>query len=109
MMQISGLFEHDTRGPQFTRTNKHVDDVIYSRIDIMICNRDCIITYENYFTEILTAHISDHSPIRIIMIGMPIEHLHPAQPYFKFVNIVVENILFYVVQKHWKSEESGKP
>lgn len=101
MMSDTQLFEHDTRGNYFTWSNKQVQGLIYSRIDRAICNREWFMRYPDYDIEVLQAHISDHSPIRILMQGCQPRTQH-IQARFHFMNNIVEKPeLLEVVRISW--------
>lgn len=86
MMNRSGLFSHDTTGDHFTWSNRHRQGIIYSRIDHVLCNVDLFTTYPGCVMEIFDAHISDHSPIRLIL-DIPSVH---RKYFFKFLNCLIE-------------------
>lgn len=62
MMTNICLYEHDTRGSHYTWSNKHQHGIIYSRIDMAICNIEWFLTFPNCEIDVLLSHISDHSP-----------------------------------------------
>lgn len=89
MMDTVDLFEHDTIGNHFTWTNKHVQGVIYSRIDRALCNQSWFTQYPNCKIEVLDAHISDHNPL---LVQMECRIVMPTSV-FKFINCVTESLI----------------
>ncbi|CAI8597958.1 unnamed protein product [Vicia faba] len=108
LMNAANLFELDTIGYFYTWSNKHKNDLIYSRIDRAIGNMEWFHTCPNYILEILKCHISDHSPLILSLPEFaPLAIRHQAR--FKFINNVVEHSDFkQVVENSWKHRVNGK-
>lgn len=101
-----GLCEICTVGDHVTWSNKHRNDMIYSRIDHALRNVDWFLQFSNCSVEILEPTIFDHCPLRIIV--------HCPSPWkgnpFKFLNFIVETCEFLqVVQRKWSSKPDGRP
>ncbi|XP_058777013.1 uncharacterized protein LOC131651366 [Vicia villosa] len=107
LMESLGLFEHDTKGPHFTWSNKHADGLIYSRIDRALCNRQWFTKYQDSVIEILQPHISDHSPLKLSLETTTVS-LHRRR--FQFLNVVIENPEYMEQLKNsWQQEIVGRP
>ncbi|KAL5124246.1 putative ribonuclease H protein [Glycine soja] len=104
MMSNMGLFEADMKGNHYTWSNKHVIDVIYSRIDRVIGNVDWFQKYQDASYEVLDPNISDHSPIKI---GLQIQK--PRKVYlFRFINCISKDPSFMqLVASSWHVESRG--
>ena len=104
MMSNMGLFEADMKGNHYTWSNKHVVDVIYSRIDRVIGNVDWFQKYQDASYEVLDPNISDHSPIKI---GLQIQK--PRRVYlFRFINCISKDPSFMqLVACSWHVESRG--
>ena len=104
MMSNMGLFEADMKGNHYTWSNKHVVDVIYSRIDRVIGNVDWFQKYQDASYEVLDPNISDHSPIKI---GLQIQK--PRRVYlFRFINCISKDPSFMqLVASSWHVESRG--
>lgn len=108
-MNDIGLYEHETIGSHYIWLNKHTNDFIYSRIDRAICNRFWFLKFPNCETEVLNAYISDHSSLRVNLVGHNIGRIR-QQPRLKFQNSVVGNYEFMeMVTNSWNNDESGRP
>ncbi|XP_058748823.1 uncharacterized protein LOC131621801 [Vicia villosa] len=107
LMESLGLFEHDTKGPHFTWSNKHADGLIYSRIDRALCNRQWFTKYQDSVIEILQPHISDHSPLKLSLETTTVS-LHRRR--FQFLNVVIENPEYMEQLKNsWQQEIVERP
>ncbi|KAL5137396.1 Transposon TX1 uncharacterized protein [Glycine soja] len=104
MMSNMGLFEADMKGNHYTWSNKHVVDVIYSRIDRVIGNVDWFQKYQDASYEVLDPNILDHSPIKI---GLQIQK--PRRVYlFRFINCISKDPSFMqLVASSWHVESRG--
>lgn len=108
-MRHANLFEHDTRGSHYTWTNKHVTGAIHSRIDRALCNRAWFLVFPDCEIEVLNAHISDHTPLKVKPLGHQKSRLkNPVQ--FKFINTAAEHDDFMEkVQSSWNEDIQGRP
>lgn len=93
MMDRVGLFEKDTIGDHFTWSNKHSQEVIYSRIDRVVGNIQWHKKYIDTTLKIMKPSVSYHALLYIqrqtnrkILIMM-----------FKFPNIITEKYDFMEV------------
>ncbi|XP_058726489.1 uncharacterized protein LOC131597842 [Vicia villosa] len=104
MMNISGLYEADTRGGNFTWSKNRRNDVIYSRIDHMLGNMDWFQKYSEAVLEILAPNIFDHAPIRI----RTDQQTSQRRYMFKFLNCITQDPSYtQVVQESWKNRIHG--
>lgn len=57
MMKNGNLFEHDTKGPQYTWSNKQPIGLIFSKIDRALCNTEWFLTFPKCVIDVLNPHI----------------------------------------------------
>lgn len=89
MIEVIGLYEHDTKGNYSTWSNIHINGMIYSRIDRAICNKEWFVVYPYFEIDILQAIISYHNPLKVNMLCCNTE-IRKISLRFKFMNCVVD-------------------
>lgn len=108
MMCNTGLFEHDTKGPTNTCSNRQTENLICSRIDRAIVNAEWFIAFPNSKVDVLNPHISDHSPLRLSMDTQLVFRKHRKT--FTFLNCIVEHLDFLdTVRENWTPSDHGAP
>lgn len=106
MMSNAGLYEVERDGDYFTWSNKQGENVIYSRIDHVLCNAEWMQTNENTTVTNMPPSISDHSMIILD------DHATVQKPgkCFKFVNCCAEMDNFQeTVENNWNLPLDGRP
>lgn len=61
LMNLRGLFEMENKGDYFTWSNKHVEGMIYSRIDRVLGNTNWFLTQQDTTLIHLSPSVSDHN------------------------------------------------
>lgn len=109
MTNVTGLFEHNTHGNHHTWSNKHTNEIVYSKMDRVICNMEWYLKYPNSEIQIMPLHISDHAPLKVV-IDPNIPSKKRTQARFKFLNFLVDEADFTdVVRDNWNTKIIGRP
>ncbi|XP_058741457.1 uncharacterized protein LOC131613836 [Vicia villosa] len=108
MMEDVGLFSRETKGEYFTWNNRHANNMIYSRIDHAICNRDWFSQFPHCIITVMHPHISDHAPLRVQMLGR--DTLPKRRSNFKFLNCITDRAEFIdTVRQNWDHSGDDRP
>ncbi|XP_058748416.1 uncharacterized protein LOC131621394 [Vicia villosa] len=108
MMEDVGLYVHETKGEHFTWNNRHTTQMIYSRIDHVICNREWFLQFPMSIVTVMQQHISDHTPLRVQFMGD--QNMPRRKTPFKFLNCITTRDEFLdTVRNNWKSTKEDRP
>ncbi|XP_058765287.1 uncharacterized protein LOC131638757 [Vicia villosa] len=88
LMEVNGVFEHETKGSYFTWSIKHIQGMIYSRIDRALYNNMWFTKFPESVIEVLNPHISDHSPLKVTLDRDRV--FSRQRKRFQFLNCVIE-------------------
>ncbi|XP_058726956.1 uncharacterized protein LOC131598361 [Vicia villosa] len=106
MMTHTGLTEMDGCGDYDTWCNRHTNDTIYSRIDILIGNVESFKKYNDMNLRILAPIVSDHALLQVVNETQKVINNRR----FKFYNRVIELASYEeVVKKSWDEPLDGSP
>lgn len=85
IMDSMGFFEKDSFGDHFTWFNKHVNEVIYSRTNRVICNMQWSQKHMGTILNVMEPWVSDHS--LLCLEGQEKNQKRKSQ--FKFQNAII--------------------
>lgn len=81
-MRITNLFEHDTKGPHHTWSNRQTESMICLRIDRALVNVEWLTNFPHSEIEILGHYVSDHSPLKLNMNTLVLPRKHRRRSTF---------------------------
>lgn len=93
-MDRNKLFEAPSLGNHYTWSNKHVNGVIYSRIDGLIGNVELFVQFHQVQVHVLHPGVLDHSPL---LLADATPFVVPRGQSFKFLNYIVKEGSFLEV------------
>ncbi|XP_058783664.1 uncharacterized protein LOC131658381 [Vicia villosa] len=106
MMDNTGLAKLDSVGEYYTWSNKHVDGIIYSRIDHLLGNIDWLTAYQDWILAVHEPQVSDHG---LLCLSRQ-DHVRRKNLQFKFRNNVIHLKGFHqIVLQSWQQQSSGNP
>ncbi|XP_058723318.1 uncharacterized protein LOC131595086 [Vicia villosa] len=108
MMTDTSLFEHETIGPHFTWSNRQTANLICSRIDRALTNAKWFHAFPNSEIDVLSPHISDHSPLRVRQDSSVVVNKNRRR--FAFLNCIAKHPDFlHIVTANWAPNQHDSP
>ncbi|KAK2370109.1 hypothetical protein QL285_083191 [Trifolium repens] len=108
MMDKVGLSEMDSLGDYYTWSNKHVEGIIYSRIDRVLGNVDWFQMHLDVTLTNMDPGVSDHA--LLCLRGHDIANIPAHKSNFKFLNCVIDMPDFSdCVSRCWNEPLNGRP